>query len=174
MKRILCRAALFALCALPLAAPARQAPNLQLKDAAGKSHKIADLRGSVAVVNFWATWCGPCREELPMLDRLASAYSARGVRFIAISADEDRNRPQLERFLAANKLGMDVWTGANLYMLDRAELGRELPATMILDTDGNIITRVLGEAREPELQSVLDWLLGGRQGTPPPAVFHHE
>jgi thiol-disulfide isomerase/thioredoxin len=166
-------AVILALCTLIPSGQAKHAPNLQLKDLSGKPQKIADLHGSIAVVNFWATWCGPCREELPMLSGLAASYSGKGVRFVAISTDASKDKAEVDHFVETNKPGMDVWVGANLYMLDRADLGNVLPATMILDADGEIVTRVLGEAREAEVRRVLDWLVGGKQGTAPPPVFKH-
>lgn len=166
--------ALLIVCTCTIAAPVKHAPNLEFKDLSGKTQKIATLRGSIAVVNFWATWCGPCREELPMLSRLASDYRQKGVRFIAASADERKNLPQVARFIETSRPDLDVWVGADLYMLDHAGMGNLLPATMILDTHGDIAARFLGEAREPEIRAVLDWLLSGRQGTAPPSLFQHE
>jgi thiol-disulfide isomerase/thioredoxin len=155
------------------AALAKRAPNLELKDLAGKTEKIADLRGSIAVVNFWATWCGPCREELPMLSRLEKEYGPQKVRFVAISADEIKDRKNVDRFLAANPLPMDIWVGANIEMLDRADLGSELPATLILDDKGEVVVRILGQAKEEDLRRPLDWLLRGRSGTVPVPVVRH-
>lgn len=166
-------AVLVAFCLLP-AAHARRAPNLELTDQAGKTQKIADLRGSAAVVNFWATWCGPCRQELPMLTRLSEEYETKNVRFIAVSADEWKNRASVEKFVAEHRLHMEVWLGANLDMLERAHLGNELPATLILDEQGNVVTRILGEAREPDIRRPLDWLLGGKNGPAPDPVVRHE
>src|ERR1700744_5945348 len=90
--------ALAAFSLLP-AAQAKRAPNLELTDQAGKTQKIAGLRGSIAVVNFWATWCGPCREELPMLTRLSGEYGERKVRFVAVSADEWKKRDAVRQFV---------------------------------------------------------------------------
>lgn len=152
---------------------AKRAPNLELKDLTGKTEKIADLRGSIAVVNFWATWCGPCREELPMLSKLEAEYGPHKVRFIAISADEAKDRKKVEEFLRKDPLGMDVWLGADLDMLERAGLGNELPATMILDEQGDVVARILGQAREEDLRRPLDWLLGGKNGPAPTPVVKH-
>ena len=66
--RIFC--ALLFCCLLP-SVQAKRAPNLEMKDLSGNTHKVADLRGSIVVLNFWATWCGPCREELPLLSNLS-------------------------------------------------------------------------------------------------------
>lgn len=172
MRRISILFVWMAIVSLQIAA-AKRAPNLELKDLSGKTERIADLRGSFAVVNFWATWCGPCREELPMLSRLQKEYRPQHVRFIAISADETKNRSNVDKFLSANPLQMDVWLGANIEMLDRADLGNELPATLILDDKGEVVARILGQAREEDLRRPLDWLLDGRSGTAPAPMVKH-
>lgn len=152
---------------------AKRAPNLELKDLSGKTTKVADLRGSIAVINFWATWCIPCREELPLLNRLEKDYAGKHVRFIAASADEAKNRPALDRFVSEHQLGMEIWVGADLDMLERAGLGNELPATLIVDDQGQVVARILGEAREEDIRKPLDWLLGDRSGPAPEAVVKH-
>ena len=173
MKRTL---ALFAALLFGVLAPmaqAKRAPNFEFKDLDGHTHHLADLRGSVVVLNFWATWCGPCREELPMLTRLSKDYAPQHVRFIAASADEKKDRAKVSQFIQSHTVGMDVWVGADLVMLDSAKLGNELPATLILDADGNIITRLKGQAREKDVREALDWILGGEKGPAPPAVVTH-
>ena len=154
-------------------AQAKRGPNFELKDLDGHAHHVADLRGSVVVLNFWATWCGPCREELPMLTRLSKAYAPQHVRFIAASADETKDRAKVAQFIRDHDLGMEVWVGANIDILDSAKLGNELPATLILDAGGNIITRIKGEAREKDVRDALDWILGGEKGPAPAAVVTH-
>src|ERR1700757_3691801 len=90
-------AALFFLLTLPVtAAYAKRAPSLELKDLSGHSQKLAALRGQIVVVNFWATWCGPCQEELPRLSKLAQSYSGKNVRFIAVSIDAAKDRAKIQ------------------------------------------------------------------------------
>lgn len=173
MRTTTVRVAAMALLCLAPKMCAKTAPNLELKDLAGKTRKISDLRGSITVINFWATWCVPCREELPLLDRLQKEYVEKSVRFIAASADEPKNRPALDRFVKTNQIGLDVWVGADLDMLERSGLGNELPATLIIDDHGQVIARVLGEAREDDIRRPLDWLLGGRSGPAPEAIVKH-
>lgn len=154
---------------IPLA-QAKRAPNLELKDLAGATHKVAELRGSIVVINFWATWCGPCREELPMLATLNHKYAGKKVHFIAVSANEAKDRSKIDEFLNNNTLSMDIWVGADLDMLERAGLGNVLPATLILDDQGEVVARILGEAREEDIRGPLDWLLGGKVGAPPAPI----
>ncbi|HZP03488.1 MAG TPA: TlpA disulfide reductase family protein [Terracidiphilus sp.] len=172
MKFLLLILAVLALLYIPQA-QAKHAPNLELTDQAGKTQKISDLRGSIAVVNFWATWCGPCREELPMLTHLSEEYGGKRVRFVAVSADEWKNRAAVGRFVTNNHLNMEIWLGANLDMLERANLGNELPATFILDEQGDVVARVLGQAREEDIRKPLDWLLSGKNGPAPDAIVKH-
>lgn len=172
MKIFLLTLMAFALSFAP-AAPAKRAPNLELTDQTGKTQKISDLRGSIAVINFWATWCGPCREELPMLTHLSDEYAGKKVRFVAVSADEWKNRAAVGRFVTANHLNMEIWLGANLDMLERANLGNELPATFVLDEQGDVVTRVLGQAHEEDIRKPLDWLLGAKNGPAPDSIVKH-
>jgi thiol-disulfide isomerase/thioredoxin len=151
------------------AAQAKRAPNLEFKDRAGSTHKLAELRGSIVVLNFWATWCGPCRQELPLLSTLSQQYARKSVRFIAASANEDKDRAKVDDFLAHNPIAFDVWLGADLDMLDRASLGNVLPATLILDDQGEIVARIMGQAREEDITTPLNWLLSNKSGPPPAA-----
>jgi len=176
MKRLIALA--IATCLLAQSAQAKRAPNLELKDMAGNTHRLAELRGSIVVFNFWATWCGPCREELPLLARLSQEYVQKNgpkkVRFIAASADDLHDRAKVEKFWSSQQFdaqaNLTPWLGADLDMLDSAALGNLLPATMILDEQGEVIARIEGQARETDIRQTLDWLLGGRQG-PAPAVL---
>jgi len=170
MTRILRAATFCILCCLLTPAQAKRAPNLMFNDLDGKRHKIAELRGSIVVFNFWATWCAPCRDELPLLSTLTGRYAGKNVRFISASADEAKNRKKVDEFLSRNPLAMDVWVGADVDMMEVAGLENVLPATMILDEQGEVIARVEGQAREEDITGALEWLLGGRSGTPPQAV----
>ena len=160
-------------CVAPIA-DAKRAPNLEFKSLSGDTEKFSDLRGSITVVNFWATFCGPCREELPLLSKLSEEYKEKKVRFVAISADEDpgnkKNHAKIEQFLNEHKPAMEVWVGADLDMLGRLGLGNVLPATVVLDEQGEVIAKVLGQAHEEDVRKPLDWLLNGKSGDAPAAV----
>lgn len=166
-------AALIAVSLVPLA-QAKRVPSLEFKNLQGATEKIAALRGSVAVINFWATFCVPCREEMPMLSRLTQEYTRKGARFIAISADESpeskKNRTKIDQFLDTQKPAMEIWLGADLDMLERLQLGNVLPATVILDKNGEVISRIIGQAREEDVRGPLDWLINGRSGPAPAAL----
>jgi len=136
----------------------------------GSPHAIRELRGHPAVVNFWATWCGPCREEMPLLQKMADAYAAKGVTFIAISIDQPAARAKIPAMVAKRGLHIPVWTGASMDTLKQLQLGDIVPATLVLDENGEVIGRIEGEARERDIRTRLDWILGGKSGKPPKPI----
>lgn len=169
----LCLPAVLACFALAMPAFARRAPELKLKDLQGQAQKLSELRGHIVVVNFWATWCGPCQEELPRLAKMAQDWTGKDVRFIAVSIDERKDEakiaPMLQRLHVAPSDHFGVWIGGNTDELGSFGLGEIVPGTAVIDPDGQIVTRIQGEARNEDVQSAVNWLLGGRTGTPPPA-----
>ncbi len=165
MRRHLPTVALFLAVALP--ALAKPVPNLKFHDLAGHDQRLSSLHGSITVISFWATWCGPCKEELPRLSALSQQYAAQGVRFIAVSVDDPKDFAKIQPFLTHQHITLPVWTGADTDTLDRLGLGDVVPATLVLDADGEIIGRISGEARDADVTSYLDWLLHHRQGPAP-------
>ena len=163
-------AILAAILLLSPAAQAKRAPNLELKILAGDPIHLADLRGSIVVLSFWATWCAPCQQELPRLSALSRQYAGKNIRFVAISVDEPKDLPKIAPFVRDHNLQLDVWTGADLDMLERVGLGNVLPGTLIPDQPGEIVARIQGEARDPDITAPLDWLLAGKLGTAPAPI----
>jgi thiol-disulfide isomerase/thioredoxin len=149
----------------------KKAPGLSLKTIAGESRKLADLRGQVVVVNFWATWCGPCQEELPRLSKLAAGYAGKPVKFVAVSIDDKKDFGKIPGTLQRAVAQLDVWVGADTDTMQRFGLGDIVPGTMIVDESGEVVTRVMGEAREEDVTGPVDWALGGKVGATPAAVI---
>jgi thiol-disulfide isomerase/thioredoxin len=147
--------------------PAKPVPELALKDISGQKQRLSALRGNIVVLNFWATWCGPCQEELPLLSKLSEAYGRDQVRFVAVSIDEKKSRAQIAAFLFQHNIKLETWTGATPETMAKEGLGDIVPSTLILDQAGEVITRVTGEAREGDIRSRIDWLLNGRPGQAP-------
>jgi len=157
--------------ALPAAEP--PAATLALADLAGQTHRLLDYRGKIVVLNFWATWCPECRHEMPMLVTLAERYGARGVQVIAASADDEDTRKNIPTFAGEMKIRFPIWVGAAIADMKRLSLGGVLPATAILDRDGRIVARIVGEVQAGEIEHRLDWLLGDRSTPAPPALVDH-
>ena len=159
---------------LLLLATARAATPLQFAGLDGAPHTLAELNGHPAVINFWATWCAPCRAEMPRLQQLADAYASKGVVFIAISLDEPDTQAKIPATLARAGLRIPTWKGATPGTLKQLDLGILVPATLLVDADGKVIGKIEGEARDKDIQSRLDWLLNGRQGKQPKLVQRND
>jgi thiol-disulfide isomerase/thioredoxin len=139
----------------------------------GKKVSVRDLRGKIVVLNFWATWCVPCKAEMPMLVEAEKEYAPRGVVFIAVSLDDRQTRSKIPDFIGQFKIGFPVWVGGSTMDLEDLKLGQALPATAFLDREGRIAARVLGQVAKNELGERLDWLTGNRIGPEPnPLVLH--
>ncbi|WP_260705939.1 TlpA family protein disulfide reductase [Edaphobacter flagellatus] len=145
-------------------------PSAALVDPNGKPHSFDELAGSPAVINFWATWCVPCKDEMPRLQRLQEKYASNGIKFVAVAIDDADSRGKIPDVLKKRHIQFPVWQGASAETLKELDLGEMVPATVIVDADGKIIGRIEGEAREKDITSRLDWLLGGRKGKQPKAV----
>ena len=144
--------------------------DLTLKDTNGQKVRLRDFRGKVVVLNFWATWCGPCHEELRMFAEVEKEYAPRGVVFVAASLDERETRPKIPDFIARFNIGFPVWVGASVLDLEDLKLGQALPATAFLDRDGSIVARVLGPVTRDELKERLGWLTERSGQAPNPLI----
>lgn len=126
------------------------------QDGAGETVRFSDFRGEIVVLNLWATWCPPCREEMPYLDALSVAMEGTGVRVVALSTDRGGAAP-VERFYAEEGIeNLAVYVDpANKVPRETALLG--LPVTMILDRGGREIARLTGDAKwdAPAVQRLL-------------------
>jgi peroxiredoxin len=118
-------------------------PPLALKDVAGAVHDLARYRGKVVLINFWATWCEPCRAEMPSLQRLRERLPDTSFAVLAINVDEPDAR--VRRFLEETRLDLPVLLDPNK-TVTRAWGVRVMPTTFVVGRDGRIRYRLLGEA----------------------------
>lgn len=113
----------------------------QLEDAAGRPVTLALSGAEVTIVHFWATWCAPCRDELPALDAFLRTPAARAVRFYAVSQDSSRN--EIDTYLKANRLRM-----ASLLDSGAATAGKfgvnVLPTTLVINRNGELLRKIEG------------------------------
>lgn len=164
MRRSVVLALLLAACAGPRtswrASPLVGKPlEVSAQDPEGSPVRIEDDRGKVRVVDFFATWCDPCREQLPFLDRLASAKGSTGLAVYAVSFDEDRST--LDAFLREVPITFPVlWDKGGGTLAERLGVTR-LPTTVLVGRDGVIRAVHLGFARadEPRLTAEVERLL---------------
>jgi thiol-disulfide isomerase/thioredoxin len=128
-------------------------------DVAGQPRRLRDWHGKVVVCNFWATWCEPCREEIPLLIALYDKYRDRGVEVVGIGVDK---RPNIVEFAAKLKISYPLLVGDARALDVMRSVGNEggaLPFTAILDRQGAVTYRKLGAFRQGELDAVLGPLL---------------
>ncbi|HMO80651.1 MAG TPA: TlpA disulfide reductase family protein [Pyrinomonadaceae bacterium] len=144
------------------AAPVRSVSDnavLSLKDLAGTAQDISSFRGRVAVVNFWATWCEPCRSEMPDLASIQNDYAPLGVQVIGASADTAADTAKVLSFVREVGINFPVWLGATTEDTERFGVGSVLPGTVIVDREGKIVWRHIGVIDPKEMRQVLDRLL---------------
>lgn len=137
------------------------APPLALTSLDGKQHQLADYRGRLVVLNFWATWCAPCIEEMPSFERLAKQLSKEPFALVTVNFGEKPGR--IKPFL--EKIGVDVPVLLDPDMkASKAWVKRGLPTTYIIDADQNIRYQVLGELAwdDTEVEAKLRELLPRR------------
>jgi thiol-disulfide isomerase/thioredoxin len=136
----------------------------------GQRQNLGKYRGKIVVLNFWATWCKPCQEEMPMLVQEESSYRNRGVVVIGVSLDKPGDESKVRAFVAKYQVGFPIWLDGSADDLDRWKLGPGVPATAFIDPNGKIAGRVMGEMRKPSLEHRLEWLLGNRLGRAPEPI----
>jgi thiol:disulfide interchange protein DsbD len=109
---------------------------------------LADYKGKVVVLNYWATWCIPCRSEIPEFNRVHKDLGGNGVQFVGISTDED-GAPIVQKFLKTNPITYQVGLSTGM-----GNLG-ELPVTIVFDRNGNTVKRFDGIVKEEDLRAAI-------------------
>jgi peroxiredoxin len=118
-----------------LPAAGKPAPDFVLKSDSGRNIRLSELKGEVVLVNFWASWCAPCRQELPLLNRMYNQYRGAGFKLLAVNVDEDRKNAEamLRRLeLKFPTLFDGSKNVARLYQVDT------MPTTVLIDRDGRV------------------------------------
>ncbi len=127
----------------------------QLPDVDGKPQALNQWRGKTLVVNFWATWCPPCREEMPLLDRTQAQWQARGVQIVGISIDEAQ---AVRKFRDTRKPAFPLLLGGPEQIDLSQQLGNTaqgLPFTVVIDPQGRLRNVKLGAFRGDQLDKLL-------------------
>jgi thiol:disulfide interchange protein DsbD len=130
------------------AAPAGGLDGLPFHAMDGAPISIADYKGKVVVLNYWATWCIPCRSEIPEFNRVHKDLAGQGVQFVGISTDED-GKPVVENFLKTNPITYQVGLSTGMGNLE------ELPVTIVFDRNGNTVKRFNGIVTEEALRAAI-------------------
>lgn len=140
----------------------RPAPSWNLKGTDGQALALEDLRGKVIFLNFWASWCPPCREEMPSMENLSRKYQGRELVMVAISQDEDLQAMQsfLSTVMPDGQLTMKILVDSQ-GLTSRAYGTEKLPETYIIDRDGQIVARFVNKYdwERPEVDRFIERLL---------------
>lgn len=154
--------------AASLAAPAL-APSVELTGGDGKPMRLADCIGHVVLVDFWASWCGPCKQSFPALDALHTELHARGLEVLAVSVDE--NRKDADAFLALRPHRMTVLFDPKAKAAEAFHV-EGMPSSFVIDRRGYIRSRHEGytPAVAVEIRRQVEALLDETPAEPPPAA----
>jgi thiol-disulfide isomerase/thioredoxin len=128
----------FAAAAQPAAAPA-----VTFKAANGRRMSLADFRGRVVLLNIWATWCVPCRSEMPSLDRLQELHAADGLAVLAVSVDDDGANAVRRFYQQSGIRNLPVYIDS-ARTTQSAFGARAIPMTVLIDRDGNVVGKMTG------------------------------
>lgn len=118
------------------------APNFRLTNLHGEEVSMASLEGKVVLVNFWATWCGPCRDEMPSMEALYHDFKGKGLEILAISSDMD-GAPAVQPFVKKLGLSYPILLDTD-FRVDDKYLIQSVPTTILVDKNGVITHRVVG------------------------------
>jgi thiol-disulfide isomerase/thioredoxin len=152
----------------PLASPARTIPmvlpQLSLPDATGVAHRLSDWAGHPLVVNFWATWCEPCRREIPLLIKLRHERASRGLAIVGIAIDF---RAAVVKYAAAAGIDYPLLIGEEAGFKTVDAFGMELvfPFSVFADRAGRVVAVKVGELHQDEADFILDRIDDVDRGT---------
>lgn len=125
------------------------------RDLRGEPQSLGQFQGRILVLNFWATWCAPCREEMPAFDRVHRRWQSRGVAFVGVSAEPPE---KVERFRRDVPVGYALWVGGDEVGELSRRLGNRLgvlPHTVIFGPAGEVLDMKVGPYTEAELEARL-------------------
>jgi len=142
-----------------------QEVELTLKDPFGTPQGLAGLKGRIVVLNFWATYCIPCRKEMPDLAAIQNEYAALGVQVIGASTDESEDRAKVLQFVKEARINFPIWLGATTADMMRFALGGALPGTVVIGRDGRVAKVISGVVNQADLKKQIDAMLASAERT---------
>src|SRR5579863_9238936 len=140
-----------------LATEGKPAPALIVPELGGQTFDLAKLRGKVVIVNFWATWCPPCREEIPEMIALADRYKDR-LQIVGVSEDDDATPEEVRDFAREEKINYPIVMGSSGISREYGGVPA-LPTAFVVNTDGRVVIKHVGlypaEVYDREIRALL-------------------
>lgn len=141
-----------------------KAPDFSLRTLTGERVKLSDYKGKVVLLSFWATWCAPCKQELPVLQALMDKHGKDGVQVLAVNIDDPKTVAEVRRFIADRKLTMPIPLDSDSKVLGSYNPRIALPFLQVIDPEGRRAYQHTGftSGAEATLQTEVLSLLGGK------------
>jgi peroxiredoxin len=136
----------------------KAAPDFTLKDANGSSVKLSDYRGKVVLLNFWATWCVPCKIEIPWFMEFEQQYKNKGFAVLGVAMDDD-GWAAVKPYMAAKKMNYRVVMGSDSVATEYGGI-EALPTTFVINQDGRIVASHIGLINKDDYLKEIQGLLG--------------
>jgi len=137
------------------------APELTLNDLDGISHSLDDYLGQVVLVNLWATWCPPCKEEMPTLQAYYNKYKEEG--FVVIAVNDGDPTPDVAQFVKDYKLTFPVWLDPTYVATEQAFKTLNLPSSFVIDRSGIVRVQWVGEINRKMLDQFVTPIIKEKQ-----------
>ncbi len=144
-----------------------QAPKLMFSDIPGARRQFSQFKGKIVVVNFWATWCAPCKGEMPEFVKAYAEYRDRGVEFVGAANEPRSAKAKVREFMQGMQIQFSVWLEASQDQMKALGLGDGLPGTVILDRQGRVAARITGVTDGAQLRELLDRILSEQAASEP-------
>jgi peroxiredoxin/YHS domain-containing protein len=136
----------------------RPAPSFQLTNLAGEKVRLADFKGKVILVDFWATWCKPCIEAMPAMQKLHEKYADRGLAMLGVSIDE-KGAKVVAPFVQKRKFTYPMFVDGGDDPAWKSFGVRSIPALFLIDKEGRIVKQWIGKPKEQEVEQAVSGLV---------------
>jgi thiol-disulfide isomerase/thioredoxin len=143
------------------------APKLVFSDIPGARRQFSQLKGKVIVVNFWATWCAPCKAEMPEFVKAYGDYRNRGVAFVGAANEPRSAKAKVREFIQGMEITFPIWLEASEDHMKALGVGPGIPATVIVDAQGRVAAKIGGVTDAAQLRELLERILSEQATSEP-------